>query len=165
MISIDLNSSWDDGVDWQTLAEESINQAIINSDYKYLPSYDKNISISITLSNNDQLHALNKQYRGKDKATNILSFPMLEPNELRALDNHPIPEILLGDLILSHDICYDEAIEKNITIEEHYQHLIIHGILHLLGYDHIEDKDADIMQSIEITALHNMGINNPYERG
>lgn len=167
MITFDLNigGAWDNKIDWKTLTKDAAIESIKNSEYNTLLNTHKNVSIDITLSNNEQIHALNKEYRGKDKPTNILSFPMLSYPELQAIEDYPIPEILLGDLILSYEICIQEASEKNISIENHYQHLIIHGILHLLGYDHIEDKDADIMQALEIKALDDMGIDNPYEKG
>ena len=162
---LDINTLWDKKVDWLSLAEVSILKSIKYSYYSNLIDSNKNVSISITLSDNHQLHSLNKEYRSKDRPTNILSFPLLDHTQLQTIEDYPTPEILLGDLILSYDMCNKEALEKNISIEHHYQHLIVHGILHLLGYDHIEDKDADIMQSIEIKALEILGIDNPYEKG
>lgn len=164
-IDLDIAPNWEKEIHWSDLSKKSINEAIKLSDYNFLCSIDNNVSISISLSKNEKVHALNKQYRDKDKPTNILSFPMVEPTELSGLAEHPIPEILLGDMILSYDICYAEAKEKGISLTNHYQHLIVHGILHLLGYNHIEDDDAEKMQTIEILALKNMGIENPYEKG
>lgn len=167
MIEIDLikGQDWADEDHWHNLSMQSILSAIKHSDYKYLMELDHNISISISLSDNDEVHALNHHYRQKDKPTNILSFPMLERAELANIANSEIPEIMLGDLILSYQICVQEAQTKKISLSDHFQHLIVHGILHLLGYDHIEEEDAETMQSIEICAMHYMGIDNPYERG
>lgn len=164
-IDIDIGPDWDANIDWLNMSKKSIDEAIKLSDYNFLHDIDNMVSISISLSDNDSVHALNKEYRDKDKPTNILSFPIYENAELSGLANHPIPEILLGDMILSYEICHAEAQEKGISLRDHYQHLIVHGILHLLGYNHIEDDDADKMQSLEILALKNMGIENPYEKG
>lgn len=167
MIEIDLikGQDWIDEDYWHDLSMAAALSALKHSDYKFILRLDHIVSISISLSDNDEVCALNKQYRGKDKPTNILSFPMLKRDELANIADSQIPEIMLGDLILAYSICDREAQSKNIELSDHFQHLIIHGILHLLGYDHIEDKDADMMQSIEIGALNDMGIGNPYERG
>lgn len=167
MIEIDIiiEPIWGSANDWHALSKRSINKALEYSNYKGLLKTYKHISISISLSNNQQVHALNNQYRSKDKPTNILSFPMLERDELDTIDIIQTPEIMLGDLILAYNICNDEALAQNITLANHFAHLIIHGILHLLQYNHIEDADADIMQSIEINALRDMGIDNPYKKG
>ena len=164
-IDLDITPQWINDNDWLSLSEQSIDEAIKLSDYNFLNAIDNEVSISVSLSDNETVHALNKQYRDKDKPTNILSFPMIEPAELDGLADHPIPEILLGDMILSYEICTAEAKAKHISLAHHYQHLIVHGILHLLGYNHIKDDEADIMQSVEILALKNMGIENPYEKG
>ncbi len=164
-IDLDINPKWKRDNDWLALSQRPIYEAIELSDYSFLQKIDNNVSISILLSDNETIHTLNQQYRSKDKPTDILSFPMVERSELSTLAHHPIHEILLGDIILSHDICHSEAKEKGISLKDHYQHLIVHGILHLLGYNHIDDDDADKMQSIEILALKKMGIKNPYEKG
>lgn len=167
MIEIDIiiGADWDGNIDWYGLSEQSVATAIKYSNYNEIIDIDHIVSISISLSNNDEVHSLNHQYRGKDKPTNILSFPMLHKDELANINQNIIPEILLGDLILSYQICHNEAQEKNIRLTDHFQHLIIHGILHLLGYNHIEDDDAEKMQSIEIYGLNILGIDNPYEKG
>jgi len=166
MIEIDLDiGDWDKQVNWHMLCEKSIYSIIENSSYSDITHSSYKFSISITLSSNDHVCTLNKQYRGKDKPTNILSFPMIEPKILENINAINTPESLLGDLVLSHEICKEEAKDKEIAIEAHFQHLIAHGMLHLLGYDHIEDEDAEIMQNIEINALNEINIDNPYEKG
>ena len=167
MIEIDLNrgADWGGDIDWLHLSETCTIKAIENSNYNQLNSLPLKFSISINLSNNVQVHALNKQYRNKDKPTNILSFPMLDQAALESASTNAMPEMLLGDLILSYQLCSLEAEQKNITIIQHFQHLIIHGILHLLGYNHIEDIDADVMQAIEIKTLNDLGVDDPYEKG
>ncbi len=174
MIDVDIDTSpiWGDSQDWKDIAQNAVHAAIEYSAYKKFSEDKKTISISIKLSDNDEINALNKQYRNKDKPTNILSFPLIETQELDTLYNHQnstnpnniaIPEILLGDLILAYSICRDEANSKSISLADHFTHLIIHGVLHLIGYDHIIDNDANVMQSIEIKALKKLGLDDPYE--
>ena len=105
--------------------------------------------LSLVLSDDLQIRALNRDYRNKDKATNVLSFPQSGP--------------LLGDIILARETIAREAGEKNITFESHVTHLIMHGWLHLQGFDHQTDADAGEMEAIEIAALAVLGIDNPYQ--
>jgi len=107
--------------------------------------------LSVALSNNEQVQALNRDYRGKDKPTNVLSFPVA------------VPAPLLGDIVLALETVQREAKEKSISFEDHLSHLVIHGFLHLQGYDHEKDDDAKIMEDLEIRALSVLAIDNPYE--
>ena len=120
------------------------------------------LSVSINLSVDDEVQALNSQWRGKDKPTNVLSFPMLDADEMVALAFTDDGEVLLGDMILAHGVCMREAAEKGIGLTDHVTHLVIHGTLHLLGYDHIDDAEADHMEAIEAKALASLGLGNPY---
>lgn len=106
--------------------------------------------LSIALIDDRQMTALNSQYRRKDGPTNVLSFPADAP--------------LLGDIALSHETIAREAAEKSVSFNHHLSHLLIHGFLHLQGYDHLTDSDAAEMEAIEITALAALGIDNPYEK-
>jgi len=107
--------------------------------------------LSVALSNDKQVQALNRDYRNKDKPTNVLSFPVAEPAPL------------LGDIVLALETVQREATEKSISFEDHLTHLVIHGFLHLQGYDHEKDEDAEIMEAVEISALNELAIDNPYE--
>jgi probable rRNA maturation factor len=113
------------------------------------------LMVCMLFSNDAQIQALNKQWRGFDKPTNVLSFPAAE----RAIPDQPLP---LGDIILSFQTMQREALEENKTFEHHTLHLIIHGFLHLLGYDHEEEEEATAMEFAEIKALDTLGIANPY---
>ncbi|NLK85814.1 MAG: rRNA maturation RNase YbeY [Aeromonadales bacterium] len=116
----------------------------------------KDSELTIRMVDSDEIHALNKDYRNVDRPTNILSFPFEMPEGIEDLP-------LLGDLVICKEVLERECKEQNKTLEEHFCHLIIHGSLHLLGYDHIEDSDAKIMEPLEIKALALLGFRNPYE--
>ena len=109
----------------------------------------KDSEISITLVDDKKIRKLNKQYRGIDKPTNVLSFELGD-------------DILLGDIFISIDTVVREAVDAKISVEEHVAHMIVHGMLHLQGYDHIKDKDAKIMETKEIQILKKLGYKNPY---
>ncbi|MDO7086428.1 rRNA maturation RNase YbeY [Pseudocolwellia sp. AS88] len=114
---------------------------------------DPELTIRIVESQESQ--ELNHQYRGKNKPTNVLSFPFEVPEGIEIN--------LLGDLVICSDVVNKEAIEQNKNIHDHWAHLVIHGCLHLLGYDHIEEDDAVEMESLEIKLLSTLGIDNPYQ--
>ena len=105
---------------------------------------------------------LNRDWRQIDKPTNVLSFPMLAREELLALPADGPPE-LLGDIALAHETCAREAEEQGKPMADHVTHLIVHATLHLLGYDHIREGDATLMENTEIRILATMGLSNPYE--
>lgn len=105
----------------------------------------------------DEITHLNKTYRKIDKATNVLAFPAKLPAHID-IDHH-----FLGDVIICSSVLEQEAKEQNKPIEAHYAHIIIHGILHLLGHDHIEKKDTEQMQTLEIQLLAQSGFENPYQ--
>ncbi|WP_076418432.1 rRNA maturation RNase YbeY [Colwellia sp. UCD-KL20] len=111
--------------------------------------------LTIRLVETKESQQLNHQYRQKDKPTNVLSFPFEVPE---GIDIN-----LLGDLIICADVVIQEAQEQNKKCDDHWAHLVIHGCLHLLGYDHIKENEATEMESIEIKLLSTLGIDNPYQ--
>jgi len=115
--------------------------------------------IGIACVDLDQSHQLNLEYRRKDKPTNVLSFPSEIPEEiLPMLAARP-----LGDLVICIPVVLQEAAEQHKVPVEHFTHMLVHGTLHLLGYDHeIRDEDADEMEALEIEILAKLGLNNPY---
>jgi probable rRNA maturation factor len=110
--------------------------------------------LCVLLADDDAIAALNQQFRGKAGPTNVLSFP--------AGDN---PEGSLGDIALAFGVCAREAAEQGKTLSSHLQHLTAHGVLHLLGYDHIDDGEAEIMEDLERAILADLGISDPYAAG
>ena len=110
--------------------------------------------ISLRLVDEDESQALNGQYRGKDKPTNVLSFPADIPPELG------LP--LLGDLVICAQVVAQEAEQQHKALADHWAHMVVHGTLHLLGYDHIEDDEAEIMENLETRILAQLGIEDPY---
>ena len=115
--------------------------------------------IGIACVDNDESHKLNLEYRGKDKPTNVLSFPSDLPDEMaQILDTFPI-----GDLVICIPVVLREAIEQQKTPIEHFTHMLVHGTLHLMGYDHeTSDQDAEEMEALEIEILNKLGFENPY---
>ncbi|WP_447957547.1 rRNA maturation RNase YbeY [Vreelandella sp. EE7] len=115
---------------------------------------DPRRELTIRLAEPQESQALNRDYRGKDKPTNVLSFPFECPPGLE------LP--LLGDLVICHDVVVNEALEQQKTLDHHYAHMVIHGTLHLLGYDHIDDDDAQVMEALERRLLAGLDIPDPY---
>lgn len=113
--------------------------------------------VCLRMVNEQEIQQLNKTYRGFDKPTNVLSFPYTLPDSIEL--EYP----LLGDLVICPNIVALEATEQHKPLKAHWAHMVIHGVLHLLGYDHIEEKDALIMEPIEIDILKRLGFSNPYE--
>lgn len=164
MLQTELSASpeWENERDWTDLAARASNAAITASSHADLLSRNFALEISVKLSNNSEVQSLNKAYRSKDKPTNVLSFPQIQPDLLETLANTDDGEALLGDIILAFETCLEEASAKNISFSDHISHLIVHGSLHLLGYDHENEIDAGLMENCEINALATLGIANPY---
>jgi probable rRNA maturation factor len=161
-IAIEADEEWDSSRSWEEFAERAAGAAIAESAFPQLAVAQRAIELSVRLTSDEEVRALNAQWRGKDKPTNVLSFPMLEEEELQQA-NVAGPELLLGDIILARGVCEREAASKGVSLEDHATHLMIHGTLHLLGYDHHDDAEAADMEACEIRALQRLGIANPYE--
>ena len=168
MIQIELSREepWPaeaDGMDWDALATRAARAAIERTPHGELLTTPALVEISVRLTTDDEVRSLNRQYRGKDKPTNVLSFPMVQPDLLETTDENSYGgELLLGDIVLAHGVCVAEAAERGVSVADHATHLLVHGTLHLLGYDHLDDTEAEAMEDIERAALASLGIADPY---
>lgn len=160
-IALEADEEWDSSGSWAELAHRAAEAAIAESAFPQLATSGRPAQISVLLTGNNEVRALNDQWRGKDKPTNVLSFPMADPAEIKRTTVTGL-ELLLGDIIIARGVCEAEAAEKGITLEDHTTHLLVHGTLHLLGYDHIDNVQADDMEAREIRALRRLGIPDPY---
>lgn len=115
---------------------------------------DQTFELTVRLVNSDESQQLNNQYRMKDKPTNVLSFPFEVPEGMELN--------LLGDLVICASVVEQEAKVQNKGLFDHWAHMVIHGCLHLLGYDHINDTDAEEMEALEVKILAKLSISNPY---
>jgi len=129
---------------------------------------DSQLSIVIRFVNEEEGKTLNRAYRQKKYATNVLSFPFEEPEfisdiaELNEAITQHLQQQHLGDIVLCEKVVQREAREQNKTLRQHWAHLIVHGVLHLQGYDHLNDEEANLMESLEIKILKSIGFDNPY---
>lgn len=148
-IILDLQIATDDNQNLPT--EEQIIQWL----NVILPQFMDNAEITIRIVDDQESQQLNNTYRHKDKPTNVLSFPFESPIEIE------VP--LLGDLIICKQVVESEAKEQHKSLTSHWAHMIVHGCLHLLGYDHILDEEAEEMENIEIDIMQQLGFDNPYQ--
>ncbi len=157
-LEIDIEAPWPEGA-WEELAETAAEALA-----ELAPELgNPRLLVSLLFTSDAEIHELNREWRGRDKPTNVLSFPMLTGDDLHALPGDGPPE-MLGDIALAFETCAREAAEKGISLNHHAAHLIIHGLLHLAGHDHeISAEDADAMEALETKALAIIGIADPYE--
>jgi probable rRNA maturation factor len=152
-VETDVSGEWGSRTDWPALARSAVHAALAHSRHPGLSDSE----VSVKFTSDDEVRALNATWRGKDQATNVLSFPMAAEAELADAQ-------LLGDVVLAHGICAREAADRNVSVETHAAHLVVHGTLHLLGYDHEKgEAGADEMEDAERRALASIGIADPYQ--
>ena len=155
----DIDPVWPDTTDWEALAVRAADAAAVVAPEL---AHD-HLLVSLVLADDEEVHALNQQWRAKDQPTNVLSFPMLSRDEVLAAAAQANAPAMLGDMILAHGVCTREAADKGMAVETHAAHLMIHGLLHLAGYDHeTGEEDAAEMEALETKALALMGIADPY---
>lgn len=158
-----IESGWPDSIGWSALAADAVDAAIAQTPNAGLALSDASIEVSVKFTSDDEVRVLNRDYRGKDKPTNVLSFPMVAPDLIEMIANTDDGEVLLGDIVLAYGTCAREAEARGITIAAHATHLIVHGTLHLLGYDHMNDGEAEAMEALEQAIMASLGLHNPYE--
>lgn len=161
-IALTREDPWPEAFDWDALALRAAAAALERTTHGDWLARSVMIEISVRLTTDDEVHTLNRQYRQKDVPTNVLSFPMVQPDLLDGIANTDDGEVLLGDIVLAHGVCEAEAAERGISLADHATHLIVHGTLHLLGYDHLDDHEAETMERIEIDALSALNLADPY---
>ncbi|MGL6315927.1 rRNA maturation RNase YbeY [Vibrio sp. WXL103] len=147
-IELDLQIAVEDSIH---LPSEQDIQLWLNS---AITPFQPQAEVTVRLVDEAESHQLNLDYRGKDKPTNVLSFPFEAPPGIE-LD-------LLGDLIICKQVVEREAVEQNKPLNAHWAHMVVHGSLHLLGYDHIEDDEAEEMESLETEIMQKLGFTDPY---
>ena len=160
-VAVLQEQGWPD-CDWEDLAQRAVVAAIANSPYASFVAAQATYEVAVKLTSDEEVHQLNRAYRDKDKPTNVLSFPMVQADLLETTANTDDGEIILGDIVLAEGVCATEAAAKGISIADHATHLIIHGTFHLLGYDHMEDAEAEAMEALETQSLLSLGISDPY---
>ncbi|MGB3318178.1 MAG: rRNA maturation RNase YbeY [Sphingopyxis granuli] len=164
MLSVETHQAtpWPDPLDWDARAAEAVAAALALTPWAGLADAAPLVEVAVRLTDDAEVQALNRDFRGKDRPTNVLSFPQVQADLLDTLSNSDDGEILLGDIVLARETCVREAAEKAVPIADHATHLIVHGTLHLVGYDHLDDPAADAMEALEVKALASLGIANPY---
>lgn len=146
------SGDWDDLVLRAVGAAAAVEPALANG----------RLEASVLFTSDAEVHALNREWRGRDKPTNVLSFPMLDRDDLLAFAADGPPE-LLGDIALAHGTCAREAAEKGVPLADHAAHLVVHGLLHLAGHDHVDSEaQAEAMEALEVKALAILGLADPY---
>lgn len=131
-------------------AEQALHEALKQSKARVTGASE----VSIVLTNDAEQQVLNRDWRGIDKSTNVLSFPQIEP--FGAVSG------LLGDIILARETLEKEASDQGLTFDDHFTHLVVHGFLHLLGYDHMDEDEALAMEGLETQILASLGVADPY---
>lgn len=167
-VEADIDEIWhqlpvnDPEAAWETLAASACRAALAASAFAYLIEGGTIISVSVVFADDAMVHDLNARFRGKDQPTNVLSFPMVQADLLPIMASENNGELLLGDIILAHGVCTRESADKGIALADHAAHLVVHGMLHLLGHDHLDDPTAEAMEALEIKALASLGLADPY---
>ena len=163
LVESDSSGEWDSSTGWPALAERAVRAAVAASRHSAMEASGLSFEFSVKFTTDDEVRSLNAGYRGKDKPTNVLSFPMFDAELLPQLAMADGGEVLLGDIVLAHGVCAAEAAEKGVSVPDHAAHLVVHGALHLLGYDHEEgEAEAEAMEKIEREAMAALGIADPY---
>lgn len=164
MIHVELTREdpWPEG-EWERAATAAARSAVARTPFGDLLTTAAHVEISVRLTADAEVRTLNAHYRGKDKPTNVLSFPMVQADLLATVtQNSDDGEVLLGDIVLAAGVCAAEAAEKGVGVEAHATHLVVHGAFHLIGYDHMTEADAEEMEQAERDALRSLGIADPY---
>lgn len=160
-INVDINiegNSWIEEL--PNIEEFTLNVCIEVIKYPEDEIPPESLEVSVLLCGDQQIRKLNNAFRGKDKATNVLSFPADGEFDEHHHSSHIA---FMGDIAISFDTIKKEAAEQDKSFKDHYAHMLTHGMLHLLGFDHTQTDDAEIMEGLEVQILEKLGIKNPYK--
>lgn len=155
-MDIDIQRIANDTAPVDTLLEQWAQQALSTA---HQHGQTRQGELTLRIVDSDEIQQLNNEFRGKDKPTNVLSFPFEAPE---GLPPEALPP-LLGDIIICANVVQQEASEQNKPLNAHWAHMVMHGVFHLLGYDHIDDNDAQTMEALEVEALAAQGFADPYD--
>ncbi len=162
-INIDIvDDSWLEKLPEVEKLSEDVFATVINELKPEWLENKREVVANLALSCDEEIRQLNFEFRQLDKPTNVLSFANIDDEEFEAYLKRN-EEIELGDIIIALQTMIEQSVEQEISLRDHYCHILIHGFLHLLGYDHIEDEEAKEMESEEVNLLQKLNINNPYE--
>jgi probable rRNA maturation factor len=142
---------WPEPDGWARLATQAVALAAAMADAPIADAAE----VSLLLSDDAHIRRLNRDHRGLDKPTNVLSFPQADTDD-------EVYGPLIGDIVIAEETLTREAGEAGISVRDHYAHMVVHGFLHLIGYDHMDDAEAEEMEELETAILARMGIQNPY---
>ncbi len=171
MNNLELNFIVSDETWLKSLPEaETVSAAVMEQVFAYVSPREKidflktgkPIIVNLSLSNDEEIQALNRNFRRMDKPTNVLSFANIDDEDFGAAVQ-AFPDIELGDIMIARETMEKEAAEAGISLHDHYCHLLTHGLLHLLGFDHQQDDEAARMEAFEAAILQQLNIKNPYE--
>ncbi len=170
MIFIDLelkSKKWNEEKNIEKLVEKICQKIIPLTDLKKLLTKNFTLEIAVSLVSDAQIKKINQQFRDKNKATDVLSFSNLDENLIRQIGLKkavgPSNYLLLGDIVIAYETVKKESLAQKKKFHEHLTHLILHSILHLIGFDHEDEKMAKIMENLEIKILKTLKIQNPYQ--
>ena len=161
-VAVTIDPCWEGEGDWQTSLTKAVEATLDASPFRFWLTLPATAEVAIQLTDDREVQLLNATWRGKDRPTNVLSFPQLEREEVMNGAPMPLVETLFGDIVLAWETCAREASEKSVSIRAHAIHLVVHGTLHLLGYDHQTEQDAEAMEGLEKQVMESLGFPDPY---
>ena len=162
-VHAEVEPGWPDH-DWQGLAARAVEAAVLGSPHFRFATAPFVTEVAVRLTSDAEVRRLNKAFRHKDASTDVLSFPMIQPDLLDAQSNTDDGEVILGDIALAAGVVARAAEAKRVALSAHVTHLVVHGTLHLLGFEHGDPDQADVMEAIEREVLERLGVADPYGR-
>lgn len=170
MIFIDLelkSKKWNDEKNIEKFVEKTCQKIILLTDLKKILTKNFTLEVAISLVSDAQIKKINSEFRGKNKATDVLSFSNLDENLIREVGLKKAvgaaKYLLLGDVVIAYETVKKESLAQKKKFDDHLTHLILHSILHLIGFDHEDEKMAKKMENLEIKILQSLKIKNPYQ--